>query len=321
MTIVNLSMSGCCEASLFEACEDSSSIEVLKSIFCITPYLSRFDIFWKLVCFSPVFLLKKNNFFKKLSKNEKNSNLIAGLLICAGGLVMVESAYAENGQGSASCTDPVMSQMSQEQLNLAFFWALENGDVESVTIAIICGVDVNKADRYGATPLHYAANRGHIEIVNALIAAGADVNQANKHGEAPLHQAAKRGPVEIVNALIEAGAAVNQANNYGSTPLHYAVFRGPVEIVNALIEAGAAVSQANNSGKTPLSMIARNYDRFELVDFLQVLGAKEAAKEAAKRYREMLLTLPRYGLMLSMLPSFMLWLAHARLALKTNVLP
>ena len=39
---------------------------------------------------------------------------------------------------------------------------------------ITCGVDVNKKDKDGWTPLHYAANRGHVDVVKILLKNKAD---------------------------------------------------------------------------------------------------------------------------------------------------
>ena len=63
--------------------------------------------------------------------------------------------------------------------------ACVKGNIEAVKQHLADGADVNTKDKYGWTPLRYAAN-GHKEIVRLLIAKGADVNAKNNNGETPL---------------------------------------------------------------------------------------------------------------------------------------
>ena len=78
---------------------------------------------------------------------------------------------------------------------------------------------MNKADKFGKTPLYTASCNGRLKIVNVLIASGGDVNKADNEGKIPLFNASKYGHLEIVKVLI-----ANKANflcnyNDGETPL------------------------------------------------------------------------------------------------------
>jgi ankyrin repeat protein len=64
------------------------------------------------------------------------------------------------------------------------------------------GMDVNKEDNKGRTPLLMAAKEGRGEIARVLIAAGADVDKADRDGETPLTWAVKEGHVDIAHALM-----------------------------------------------------------------------------------------------------------------------
>jgi hypothetical protein len=100
--------------------------------------------------------------------------------------------------------------------------AAREGHVAVVEAMVAAGADVNKADKYGVTPLYFAALEGHVAVVEALVAARADVNKADVKGETPLYIAARNGHEAVVEALVDAGADVNKAMNDGATPLYAA---------------------------------------------------------------------------------------------------
>lgn len=61
---------------------------------------------------------------------------------------------------------------------------------------------INKKDRVGYTPLHYASMYGYLDIVHELIQSGACVNQRHDWGSTPLHIAVRQGHLDIVKELI-----------------------------------------------------------------------------------------------------------------------
>ena len=54
---------------------------------------------------------------------------------------------------------------------------------------IAAGAMVSAADKFGCTPLHYAARAGHLPIIKKLLDAAADPHATNKHGKTPLQVA------------------------------------------------------------------------------------------------------------------------------------
>jgi ankyrin repeat protein len=69
------------------------------------------------------------------------------------------------------------------------------------------GVDVNKPNEYGDTPLMDLS--GSVECLRLLIENKADVSQASADGMTGLHCACVRGNVECLRLLIENKADVN----------------------------------------------------------------------------------------------------------------
>jgi ankyrin repeat protein len=82
----------------------------------------------------------------------------------------------------------------------------------------------------GHSALHFAAEVGAVEIIGVLVEKGLNVNRQDNDGLTPLHiasssalhYAAGHGAVEVMGVLIERGLDVNRENNGGLTPLHLA---------------------------------------------------------------------------------------------------
>ena len=86
--------------------------------------------------------------------------------------------------------------------NLTFLNACRNGQKGIVQIFLKKGgIDVNKRDAEGNTPLHYACLKGYRDIVNLLLDNDADVSIANNLSETPLHAASRSGNKEIIGRL------------------------------------------------------------------------------------------------------------------------
>lgn len=68
---------------------------------------------------------------------------------------------------------------------------------------------LNCHDKYGWTPLHFAAHHGNVDCVNVLLKLGADVMSKDVVGKTPLHAAAARGKHYIVDPLLAARGAIN----------------------------------------------------------------------------------------------------------------
>lgn len=86
---------------------------------------------------------------------------------------------------------------------------------ETVKELIDCGAKINKVDKYGCTPLHYALSLGHVPVINLLLEYGADVNIQDVDHYLPIHCACfgrivgKTGNeddiVDIVKTLVKNG--------------------------------------------------------------------------------------------------------------------
>ncbi|WP_306604579.1 ankyrin repeat domain-containing protein [Azonexus sp.] len=126
-------------------------------------------------------------------------------------------------------------------------------DLSSV---IAKGYLLEKRDRYGRTPLHYAYN---LKVLDFLIAHGMDINERDLEGKTPLHTAAERGRAATITSLLKHGADANIRTNYGLTVYHLAAKSGDEATNKALFTANPEGSQAlDNDGKTPLHYAAES---------------------------------------------------------------
>ena len=119
--------------------------------------------------------------------------------------------------------------------------AVKQGNLAEVQRWLDRGVDINKPDINGNTPLHWATFNGHQNIVEYLIDHGANVNQPDNRECTPLLTAALMGHQNILEYLITHGAVsvINQQSNFDDIPLHCPALNGHQNTVEYLIAYGA----------------------------------------------------------------------------------
>ena len=161
------------------------------------------------------------------------------------------------------------------------------------------GIDVNKRDESGNTPLIYVCLKNARDLVKLLIDNGADVNLGNQRNRMPLHFAAETGNAEIISLLVEAEADVNNrmaidyatscglrelvkalsqeeehTDAYGNTTLHHACWNNQGEVVKVLLEKDKdSVNKLNDDGESPL-ILAVKRSNLVIAELLLAAGAK-----------------------------------------------
>ena len=76
--------------------------------------------------------------------------------------------------------------------------------------------DVQKADRHGKTPMHYATARGDIDMCHLFKDVGANVNEAYRQGNTPLLIAYAAGHLALAQLLVSWGADVRAVRQDGA---------------------------------------------------------------------------------------------------------
>lgn len=151
------------------------------------------------------------------------------------------------------------------------------------------GVNVNKTDSRGRTPLYWAALVGSREIAEYLISRGAKIEKGAswKDYNTPLHTAASQGHTDVVKLLVAKGANINKRNMNDETPLHRAAWYFRSETVAYLITHGADVKAKDIGSRTPLHVetfgveAGDNYRK--TVELLIAAGAEVDAKADATK--------------------------------------
>lgn len=94
--------------------------------------------------------------------------------------------------------------------------AARGTDAESLLEHIMDGEDVNLRDKYGYTPLMFAAKDNSLEMIDILLEHGADLHAENKFGDTALHIAASSAQPKAVQKLIDLGSDVHHKTSYNS---------------------------------------------------------------------------------------------------------
>ena len=155
-------------------------------------------------------------------------------------------------------------EMGQSQ-STPLIEASKRGHNKVIRILLDSGADIEKADKWGYTPLNCAADFNCYESVNLLLKSGADVDKENICGRTPLWWGQS---IEIAKMLIEHGADPNKADEYGRTPLHRAFGIGSGALIKTLIEGGADPDRKDKWGMSPLEKARNEPKNKDTVDMI-----------------------------------------------------
>lgn len=143
----------------------------------------------------------------------------------------------------------------------ALHFAIEAINVDLVIWLLEQGANPNQADLYQQTPLEKALlpdaelATSAGKILAALLAKGADINKVNRHSETLLLMAVRNKTcLKKIQLLLTQGANVNVMDYFHNTPLLEASRQGKAAIVEALVGANATLTQQNQQGNNSLHL-------------------------------------------------------------------
>lgn len=133
----------------------------------------------------------------------------------------VDTPRAENGE------TPILHLLRKDY----------SGVKELVQLFLDKGVNINRADNKGNTPLlMHADRRCDRDIIKLLLRAGADINARNSDGNNALLFALKHGDCELARLLIKKGADYNVINEENETPASIAVENGYESVLELMTD-------------------------------------------------------------------------------------
>ncbi|MBD5087717.1 MAG: hypothetical protein HDT30_02710 [Clostridiales bacterium] len=133
----------------------------------------------------------------------------------------VDTPRAENGE------TPILHLLRKNYSNAK----------EMVELFLEKGVNINRADKKGNTPLLMHADQScDRDIMKLLLRAGADINARNNDGNNALMFALKHGDCELARLLIKKGADYNIINKENETPATIAVEEGYESVLELMTD-------------------------------------------------------------------------------------
>ncbi|XP_062543906.1 uncharacterized protein LOC134211228 [Armigeres subalbatus] len=178
--------------------------------------------------------------------------------------------------------------------HLVQHYLAERGLTEALAL-IISEIDISHGDKFGMTPLHYAAGCNQLEVIDMLVKAGAAIDCLDIHKTTPLMRALSKNHLKAYNMLVGFGANVELllmfqdtdfdggsilhitaeknrmeatkllvedlkcdidcVDKNGNTPLHCAIQKECFEIVKYLLQKNASLHLKNSNGQTSLQLL------------------------------------------------------------------
>lgn len=153
--------------------------------------------------------------------------------------------------------------------------AIKHNDINLVKKFISSGIDLNKRDNYGDTPLELAVELGYTKIVKELLEAGACSDMVC--GIKLLQISCRLNYIGIAKMLIKIGVDVNLKLEEESTLLIDAAGEGNLELIKLLVESGAEIDVIDRYKNSPLGLAVRNGHQ-EVINYFRKIGCFEESE-------------------------------------------
>lgn len=115
---------------------------------------------------------------------------------------------------------------------------------------------VSEYTNFYVSPLELAIKAQDRRLVRTLVHGGVNVNRINRKGQSPLHVAAALKDTFIVDLLVKNGAELEARTLFFETPLMVAVdVEGNVDMVYYLLRLGANILARDDEGNSIKSLL------------------------------------------------------------------
>eukprot|EP01147_Barroeca_monosierra_P000726 gene726-4019_t len=166
---------------------------------------------------------------------------------------------SDNSSSDQSCLPLRLFNSTDDDGNTALCWSVVSKQLKSVQWLLAHGIDCNKQNNRGQTPLTLACmDNAGIQIVEELLKAGANPNITDAEASGPVHYAARCVSLELLSLLIRYGANLNTGDCEGLRPLMIACSLGRFSTVEMLLQNKSVNIECKDArGNTALHWAAR----------------------------------------------------------------
>ncbi|MEM4367172.1 MAG: ankyrin repeat domain-containing protein [Candidatus Anstonellales archaeon] len=166
----------------------------------------------------------------------------------------------------------------------ALMMAAWNDNIDIARLLLELGCWIDKSDKYGCTPLMWAARSGRRKAVEFLVERGANLFSTNKEWKYAEDLAEDEGIRNfIINKKIE--KIEENAKKTGNPRLIEAIKSGDEKLVKMFLEKGDDVDAKDKDG-TPALAVAAKMFHMNLVQILLDAGANVNAVDKEGRYAD-----------------------------------
>jgi ankyrin repeat protein len=158
--------------------------------------------------------------------------------------------------------------------------AVNNNNVEKVSILLNKGVEPNVNDKDGYSLLVIAISNDNLEIVKKLVDKGANIDEISINGNTPLMIASYQRKTEIVKYLLEKGANKNVKNDYGMTALGVASTLETIKLLQKDFKTISAIEIINDFRNNEII----GKEKYSINDFIDIVGKITDIKEDDNYY-------------------------------------
>jgi len=116
--------------------------------------------------------------------------------------------------------DPTELKCSDNSFESYLLYAVRANQIEIIKFLIELGLDINHPNESGGNALHYCS--GDTVLETLLIENGIEINKQDARGITPIMYAAKRGSIESVRYFIDNHADLHLKDYEGKTVVDYA---------------------------------------------------------------------------------------------------
>jgi ankyrin repeat protein len=140
------------------------------------------------------------------------------------------------------------------------FFAVASGSLEIVRMVDVDSDTLQKVDKEGNLPIHFACEFGFCDAINYIYTKGhfLQLSASNSLRQVPLLLAAENGHLSVLELLNSIGVNLLDSDGRGWNALHYACKGGYADVTGWLIDHGIGIDRTTHESETPLVIAAQS---------------------------------------------------------------